>query len=317
MFNPEYINELINGKLSEEGYAHFLRSISTVVRKFRWPNFIVVSDVKRNSIFWSSAEIKELTHQFFEWIITKGKLFNLSKIPHSYLSYYFTQILISFISNSIKNHQQKEGLSFEKCRELVLLISKEDFTRETINGVEYIFNNLINKQDILPQDEIDHTLKYVSKIPIPEATKHFKPLIKMAIGDILNTLDSPIPIEKLINAVYNLLDQKSFVTLSQGEQSANSEVNATISPSHMPIIKLLLQGVSKDDARLLADYLFKRMGEVSLSELALKYKLPKSTLHHKIEMFRKKIFEAYTPENEEDGLLFIQNIFFELDNQYN
>ena len=317
MFKPEYINELINGNLSDKGYTHFLMIVSANIRKYKWPNFIVISDVKSNSRFWTPDEIKELTHQFFEWVITKGKLDNLNKISESYLSYYFSQIFISFISFSIKNHQQKEGLSFEKCKELVLSVSKEDLVNENIDGIEFVFNNPINKQNISPQNEIDHALNYLSKIPILESTKHYKPLVKIAIGDILKTLESPIPIDKLIDSVFKLFDQKSFIDRSLSEESVTYEVKPKRNPNHILVIKSLLQGISKDDARLLTDYLFQKAGEISLSELALKYNLPKSTLHHKVETFKKKISAAYTPENEEDGMLFIQNIYSALDNQPN
>ena len=317
MFKPEYIIELIKGNLSEEGYAHFLMIVSTNIRKYKWPNFIVISDVKSNSKFWSSDEIKELTHQFFEWIITKGKLDNLNKIPESYLSYYFSQIFISFISYCIKNHQQNEGLSFEKCKELVQTISKEDLINENIDGIDFVFHSEIDKQNILPQSEIDHALNYLSKIPILESTKQYKPLVRMAIGDILNTLKSPIPIHKLVDAVYKLFDQKSFIDHSLSEEPETYEVKPKRNPNHLLVIKSLLQGVSKDDARLLTDYLFKKSGEISLSELALKYNLPKSTLHHKVETFKKKISAAYIPENEEDGMLFIQNIYSTLDDHSN
>ena len=64
---------------------------------------------------------------------------------------------------------------------------------------------------------------------------------------------------------------------------------------------------------LISEYLFQSQGVMSLSELAIKYNLAKSSLHHKVENFRKKISRAYTPVNEEDGVIYIQNISITLD----
>lgn len=313
MFKTDYIYELLSGLLSNEGYKHFISVVSNFVRKYNWPKSIIVSSETNATKFWSIDEIKELTHQFFEWSLSKGKFDNLNKIPESYLSYYFSQILISFVANRIKEEQQKEGLSFEKCRELVISICKEDYINNTIEGKDYAFINSFSKDDLKPLEDIESTLSYLSKIPIKESTKHLKPLVKIAIEDVFNSIETPISLNKLTIAVFSLFDQKSFNIFETKEESIAIEEIARTSVKYDKIIQKLLYGLTKDDAKMISNFLFKNEGEQSLAEFADKFKIPKSTYHHKINTFKKKIASAYTPENEQDGILFIQNISKALD----
>jgi len=313
MFKTEYINEILSGQLSNEGYKHFISVVSYFVRKYNWPKSIIVSSETNATKFWSADEIKELTHQFFEWSLAKGKFDNLNKIPESYLSYYFSQILISFVANRIKEEQQKEGLSFEKCRELVISICKEDYINNTIEGKDYVFTNSFSKDDLKPLEDIENALTYLSKIPIKESTKHFKPLVKIAIEDVFNSIETPISLNKLTIAVFSLFDQKSFNILVTKEESIAIEEIARTSVKYDKIIQKLLYGLTKVDAKLISHFLFQNEKEQSLAELADLYNIPKSTFHHKVDTFKKKIAFSYTPENEQDGILFIQNISKALD----
>ncbi len=313
MFKTEYIYEILSGQLSNEGYKHFISVVSNFVRKYNWPKSIIVSSETNATKFWSADEIKELTHQFFEWSLAKGKFDNLNKIPESYLSYYFSQILISFVANRIKEEQQKEGLSFEKCRELVISICKEDYINNTIEGKDYVFTNSFSKDDLKPLEDIENALTYLSKIPIKVSTKHFKPLVKIAIEDVFNSIETPISLNKLTIAVFSLFDQKSFNILETKEESIAIEEIARTSIKYDKIIQKLLYGLTKIDAKLISHFLFQNEKEQSLAELADLYNIPKSTFHHKVDTFKKKIAFSYTPENEQDGILFIQNISKALD----
>jgi DNA-binding IclR family transcriptional regulator len=64
---------------------------------------------------------------------------------------------------------------------------------------------------------------------------------------------------------------------------------------------------------MISHFLFRNETEQSLAELADLYNLPKSTFHHKVDSFKKKIASSYTPENEYDGIFLIQNISKALD----
>lgn len=83
MFKEEYLLELLSGKLTSRGYANILGTITSMVRKYQWKKSIIVSDHNDND--WQSDDIKELSHQFFEWIISKNKIKYLSKVPFEYL----------------------------------------------------------------------------------------------------------------------------------------------------------------------------------------------------------------------------------------
>ena len=72
MFKEEYLLELLSGKLTSRGYANILGTITSMVRKYQWKKSIIVSDHNDND--WQSDDIKELSHQFFEWIISKNKI---------------------------------------------------------------------------------------------------------------------------------------------------------------------------------------------------------------------------------------------------
>ena len=108
-------------------------------------------------------------------------------------------------------------MSFEKCRELVISICKEDYINNTIEGKEYIFIHTFSKDDLKPLENIENALSYLSKIPIKESTKHFKPLVKLAIEDVFNSIETPISLNKLIIAVFSLFNQKSFNILETKE----------------------------------------------------------------------------------------------------
>jgi hypothetical protein len=313
MFKTYYIYELTSGQLSNEGYKHFLSVVSYFVRKYNWPKSIIVSSEINTTKFWSSENIKEITHQFFEWSLTKGKFDNLNKIPENYLSYYFAQILISFIANRIKEEQQKGGLSFEKSRELVVSICKEEYIINTIEGKDYVFIHFFSKEELKPHDDVTNALSYLSKIPINESTKHFRPLVKLAIEDIFNSLEAPISINKLTETVYNLFDQKGFNVLEPKDGLISEDDTWKTSVKFDKIIQKIFSGLSKDDAIMISHFLFHNEEEQSLADMSNKYNLPKSTFHHKIDSFKKKITSSYAPVNEQDGLIFIKNIAKALD----
>ena len=311
MFDIEYIYELVSGNLSEKAYKNIISSIANMVRKNNWQKSIVTS-ANINSDYWTTDNIKELAHQFFEWAISKGKFKYLNKIPGNYLSYYFTQIFISFVANRISEEQQKKGLSYEKCQELVFEISKEKYYSKEINGIIYLFSDSFENEDIKNEVDIDSSLKYLSHYKIPENTKHYKPLVAMVLEDIFNLIDYPIELSKLIKTVFNLFDQ-SFFTNSQEEEIYQEEIKEDNQKKYQSAIQSLLGGLSKNDAQIISEYLFQSNGEISLSTLAEKFQLSKSTIHHKIESFKKKILEIYFPENEDDGINFLQNLSSALD----
>lgn len=305
MFKEEYIIDLISGKLNQKGYASIVGSIASMVRLYHWQKNIVVSD--NSDPEWSNDDIKELTHQFFEWVIANDKLKYVDKIPQEYLAYYFTQMLVSFVANRIKEEQQKVGISFQKCQELVKEICNENFTEVSYKNRNYIKSPLVSEETLI--DDLEDSIKYLTHYPITENTKQFKPIVKLAIDDILMSANGYVLTTIIPNAVFQILDQNAFA--SHVEDSVKFE--DLTSSKYDDEIYSLMNGVSKVDARLILEYVFQDDEKASLSELAAKYDMPKSTIHKLVSDFKQNIFRCYMPENEEDGIAFLQNLANALD----
>ena len=305
MFKEEYILALLSGHLTQKGYASIVGSIASMVRQYHWQKNIVVAD--NSGPDWSNGDIKELAQQFFEWIIANDKLKYVEKIPREYLAYYFTQMLVSFVANRIKEEQQKVGISFQKCQELVKVICNENYTEVSHKDRYYIKSPLVSEETLI--DDLEDSIKYLTHYPITENTKQFKPIVKLAIDDILMSANGYVLTTILPNAVFQILDQNAFA--SHVEDSVKFE--DLTSSKYDDEINSLMNGVSKVDARLILEYVFQDDEKASLSELAAKYDMPKSTIHKLVSDFKQNIFRCYMPENEEDGIAFLQNLANALD----
>ena len=304
MFKEEYIIELISGRLTQKGYANIVSSVALMARRFNWQKNIVVSE--SFGTYWNDDDVKELTQQFFEWIITNGKLDYIDKVPYEYLSYYFTQMLVSFVSNRIKEEQQKVGISFQKCNVLVREIADEYYKPVSHMDKSYVKSNLASGNVWI--NNLEDAVKYLSHYPITEETKQYKPIVKLAVEEVLIAADAYVSIDSLVNAVYGLLDQSSFsvnVDESETEKSSDGKYDSAIAK--------ILEGINSTDAHIFLNYVFGDEQKMSLSEIAVKYNVPKSSIHKKIEDFKNKIFNAYMPENEDDGICFLQNLAQSLD----
>ena len=305
MFKEEYIIDLISGKLTQKGYASIVSSIASMVRQYHWQKNIVVAD--NSGPDWSNGDIKELAQQFFEWIIANDKLKYVEKIPREYLAYYFTQMLVSFVANRIKEEQQKVGISFQKCQELVKDICNENFTEVSHKDRCYIKSSMATEEIWI--DDLEDSIKYLAHYPITENTKQFKSIVKLAIDDILMSANGYVLTTILPNAVFQLLDQSAFAI--HFEESVKFE--DLTGSKYNDEINSLMNGVSKVDARLILEYVFQDDKKASLSELAAKYEIPKSTIHKLVSDFKQNIFRCYIPENEEDGVAFLKNLANALD----
>lgn len=306
MFKEKYILDLLSGQLTQKGYASIVGSIASMVRRYQWQKNIIVSS--NNNSSWNEDDYLELSQQFFEWIITNEKLKYIDKVPYDYLSYYFTQMLVSFVSNRIKEEQQKTGISFQKCKELVNTICKEDYTITSKLGQDYIIGEYASNDKWI--SDLAETIRYMAHYPITENTKQFKPIVKLAIEDILVSADGYVLIESLANAVFSLLDQTNFANVNIEQEVV---FDAQQESKYDSEIKEILQGVSPIESRIYLEYIFQDSGKVSLSELSVKYNIPKSTIHIKIDEFKKKIFTTYMPDNEDDGVAFLKSLANSLD----
>ena len=305
MFNEEYILELLSGKLSTKGYSCIVNSISAMVHRYQWKKNIIVSG--NTNMDWSDDDIQELVQQFFEWITTNEKLKYISKVPYEYLSYYFSQMFISFVSTKIKEEQQKLGISYHRCEELVREICIESYANIKLSGKNYVsLGDTLKEKRI---DDLSDIIKYMPRYVIKETTKHFKPLVKTVVDDILVDTDDFVSMNALIKSVYQLLDQSSL----PGYEQPDEALQGNDEEDYSPYVKMILSNVTKEEANLYLDYLFGDENIVSLSDLAKKYNMPKSTVHSKVMNFKQKIFTTYIPKNEEDGISFLKNLANSLD----
>lgn len=307
MFNEEFIIELLTGKLSEGGYASILKTIASFVRKYQWQKSIVVSEYADK--IWHNEDIEELTHTFFEWVIANNKLKYLDKVPYEYLSYYFTQMLVSFVADRIKEEQQKIGISYQRCQELVTSICHEDYTPVVYANKECVRSAFVSSESVI--DDIDDVVQFMTKSPISRNTKQYKSIVQLAIEDVLMEANGYVSIGNLCKGVYSLLDQSSLIKEKEEGICMPNEIDEEV--KYEKAIEQILDGVSCTEAKLYLEYIFQEGGRVSLNELALKYNLPKSSVHKKIDDFKKKIFSTYMPENEEDGITFLKKLSSSLD----
>ena len=307
MFKEEYILDLLSGRLTQKGYASIVGSIASMVRRYHWKKNIVVSGC--HDADWSDDDIIELSQQFFEWLITNDKLRYIFKVPYDYLSYYFAQMLVSFISIRIKEEQQKVGISFQRCQELVKSICLESYTTISIENKVYIGN--YSSSSDTPINDLSDIIRFLPHYVIKPTTKHYKPLVKMVVDDIMTDIHSLVSLDLLSKTVFNLLDQSELQDYT--EDIVCSSPDNVVEHKYDSFIRKILEGITKEEAQIFLDYLFQSSTNISLSDISNKYGIPKSTVSKRINDFKKKIFCTYMPENEIDGECFLKELANSLD----
>jgi hypothetical protein len=306
MKKVNYIIDLARGKMTIEGYNYIASLVKYYIDKYNWPKIIIEENTNTDN-YWNDDEVLSFTQQLLIYIIEKGKLKNYHKIPKNYIEYYFKTIIVSYVANRIKDHQNKLGLSFDDTKRISLEILNDQYYKKEIN------NDIIwNKEDVfenpvLNNETINHIVEAIPKIPITEKTKHYKPRIKTALYDVFTLVSKPIKQEVLINQVFKLFDQSSFA-VTDDEQNSN-EIREDIV---LQAIKQIADKINKGDIPIYLDYFFSDTKK-SLSKIAEKYNLPKSTVHHKTNQFVKIISDSLIPDNEQEGVWFLENLHKTLD----
>lgn len=312
MFKEEYILDLLSGHLTQKGYASIVGSIATMVRRYQWQKNIIVSG--NNDTNWCEDDYLELSQLYFEWIISNDKLKYIDKVPFEYLSYYFTQMFISFVANRIKEEQQKIGISFQKCEELVKTICEENYEVVRINNNIFISNVVPASKTTI--NDLSEITRFLPQYSIKPTTKHYKPLVKMVVDDIMSELKDLVSINLLCSTVFNLLDQSEINNSFSGIYNEATE-EIIDENKYDYYIKKILEGLTKTDVQVILEYVFDNSNNISLSELSSKYDIPKSTLSKKINDFKNKIFSTYIPENAVDGESFIKKLACSMDEMVN
>ena len=306
MKKAEYIIELAKGNMSLDGYDYIVSLVKYYLNKYSWPKTILDENTNTDK-YWNDDEALSFTQQLLIFILEKGKLKNYRKIPENYIEYYFKTIIVSYVANKIKEHQNKLGLSFDDTKRVSLEILNDlyfsrKFKSDTFWNKENVFTNPVNDNETI--NDIVSTLP---KIPITEKTKHYKPRVKTALNDVFNLINRPIKQNVIFNQVFKLFDQSSFA-VNDDEQITNEIRERVVSQA----IEQIVTKLEQIDIPIYLDYFFSDTKK-SLSYIAEKYNLPKSTAHYKINQFTKIISESIIPDNEQEGVWFLENLHKTLD----
>lgn len=307
MIKVKYIKELATGNMTLDGYNYFVSLLKYYLNKYSWPKIILDERTNTNKS-WTDDEILSFTQQFLIYVLEKKKLKNYGKIPDSYIEYYFKTIIVSYVANKVKEQQNKIGLSFDDTKRISLEILNDQYFSEKIK------NNIYwNKENIFltPQDNnesIKNFLSILPKISITEKTKHYKPRVKTALNDIFNLINKPIQQNVLIEQVFELFDQSSFI-ISNDEVQGENDIREKVA---LQAVSQIVNTIDSSEISIYLDYFFSDINN-SLSNLAKKYKLPKSTVHYKTTQFAKIISEKFTPDNEQEGVWFLEKLHKTLD----
>jgi len=121
----ETIKSIASNNLEAKGYKKLISLLAYMVNKYNWPK-IVLDESQGDRTKWNVNEIIALAHQLIIYIHTEKKLRHISKVPDSYLEYYFYQIIVTYIASTISDFQSKRGISYKSVKQILLKILEED-----------------------------------------------------------------------------------------------------------------------------------------------------------------------------------------------
>lgn len=306
MRKAEYIIELAEGKLSLKGYEYIVSLVNFYIKKYNWPK-IILDEQANTGDFWTDDEILSITHQLLLYVLEKEKLKNYKKIPEDYIEYYFKTIIVSYVANKIKEQQNKVGLSFDDVKRVALEILEEFYFHKNIKN-EIFWNKENDFNDpVISDDAIKEQVDSLPKIPITEKTKHYKPRVKTALHDLFSLVDKSIKEEVVFNQIFSMFDQSYFLISIDNEKT--SEIREDVIKK---AIRQIHEKIDERDVPIFLDYYFSAT-QNSLNTIAVKYNLPKSTVHHRVTQFAKIISNSFMPENEQEGIWFLEKLHDSLD----
>ncbi|MEA3495957.1 MAG: hypothetical protein U9R42_07975, partial [Bacteroidota bacterium] len=276
------------------------------LNKYSWPKTILDENTNTEK-YWTDDEVLSFTQQLLIFILEKRKLRNYRKIPENYIEYYFKTIIVSYVANKIKEHQNKLGLSFDDTKRVSLVILNDLYFSKKIKSDIFWNKENVFTNPVLDNETINDIVASLPKIPITEKTKHYKPRIKTALNDVFTLINKPIKQSVIFNQVFRLFDQSSFA-VNNDEQITN-EIREDVV---LQAIKQIISKIEKIDIPIYLDIFFSDTKK-SLSYIAEKYNLPKSTAHYKTNQFTKIISESLIPDNEQEGVWFLEKLHKTLD----
>jgi hypothetical protein len=310
-----FIRELADKNLTRDGYKGLLKFVHAVVKKYRWPK-IMIGECGDPNTPWREEEIIVLAHRFAVYLYDEKKLDYIAKVPEIYVKHYFTQILVGFAAKTIASIQNDTGLSYESIKRISLPILKDSYFSRRIEGATYWWVKTSFDVDAVNPRQIEEKIRYLSRIPLSENTKHYKPLVHDAIYTVFSLIDSPIEESVLLKTLFSMFDQTS-ISMTQNDASAmfkhpDDSVASDDAEIHQKIA-IIFQKTDPGDFPLIHDYLFNEK-KITIEQLSKKYSIPKSTVHHRITRFKKTLRTYFTPKNDENGLTFLKSLKKKLEN---
>lgn len=306
MKKAAYIIEFAKGKLSLEGYEYIVSLVRFYINKYNWPKIILDEKISTEES-WTDDDILSITHQLLLFVVEKKKLKNYHKIPENYIEYYFKTVIVSYVANKIKEQQNKTGLSFDDTKRIALEILNELYFSREINYE--IFWNKENtfSNPVINNDTIKEIAETLPRIPLTEKTKHYKPHVKTALHDLFNLINRPIKQGVVINQIFSLFDQ-SYFSINIDEENTSEIRDDLIRKA----ISQILANIDRKDIPIYLDYYFSPTKK-SLNSIAIKYKLPKSTVHQRVTQITRIISENIVLTNEQEGVWFLEELHKSLD----
>ena len=305
-----HIKDLKKKQLSIKGYNSLVWLVSHFISKYNWPKQILEEAENRTSD-WNKEDIIQFTHQFIAFVYEKDKLKNIEKIPDNYLEYYFHQIIVTYVASRVRTAQMKMGISYDAVRRILKDELPSKYKKIKKDGKLYWGKREERDNErFLPSTEIENIISYLPKIKPKVDSKQYKPNVMKALNRIIDNTDSFIEEDLLIKITYGLIDSRPYDELINNEIYIEEDIiEEQKINSAITIIKDQLQ---YNEIPLLIDYFFINQ-DISVRDLSKKYDIPKSTIHHRLDKFKRLLNENYQPASEKEGLYFLEKLHKLLD----
>ena len=303
----QFIIDLSNEKLSKEGYKKLVALLKHLIYRYNWPKQILDDATSQNSA-WDIKDVVSFTHQFVVFIFKQSKLKNIEKIPKAYVDYYFHQIIVTYVASKVAASQKEEGISYESVKRIIKTILPLDYLQQEKEGRLYWGENEAGNTDRVSNDTIEYQVSHLPKIRIKAEAKQYKPLVKRALSNIYSLTNSFIEEEMLIKLTYSLFDQSAFKESDVQEVEDRCVDEEKIIES----VNQILSKIDKNDVQIINEYFFSKE-PISLTKLSLVHKVPKSTIHYKINQFKNLLRSKFSPNNDAEGIQFLEILHEKLD----
>jgi hypothetical protein len=310
----QFIDELLSGSVSSDGYGQLLRLIKKQIVHRRWPPSILAETASEDT--WSEDRYSAFAHQFLIHIIEKNKLVLLKHLPAEARHAYFLMFLAQYVADRIKHHQRQSGLSFAQLRRSAVNVLQKDnkiFLRHQSGSRTYWYRSNSQTDIVITEAELGELIAQLPSPHIMPGETRIHLHVKERLKDILEIAGCLVEEDLLARMLYrNLCPQTITYSASFETIPDDSQPPVPVQDNHQKTIIQILASLDEADRLILKDY-FLAAPEMSLKERALRLSMPKSTLHHRLTAIKTIIFQTFTPISEQDGLIFLEKLQSALD----